>query len=216
MQRRQHKITPKRLVMAFWGVFLTGICIGLFQKASLGTDPFTSLVTGIANIFSSTYGRFYMVVTGGLLIGVALLQRGYIGIATILNLTLTGVTADTAKRLLDLWLIDPPLWLRALMLMLALTVACLSASLYFTADLGVSAYDAWALMGGNEYRIASFRVCRVALDSVCVLIGLVFGANIGIGTVLQALCMGPVVHWFNIHLSEPLLVSEGTQVTERR
>ena len=43
----------KRILMAFFGVIVTGFCVGTFQKASLGTDPFTCFVTGIGNIFGS-------------------------------------------------------------------------------------------------------------------------------------------------------------------
>lgn len=60
----------KRIAMSFFGVIVTGFCIGAFQKAGLGADPFTCFVTGIANLFHSTYGTFYMIVTGALLIGV--------------------------------------------------------------------------------------------------------------------------------------------------
>ena len=56
--------------MSFFGVIVTGFCIGAFQKANLGADPFTCFVTGIANIFHSTYSTFYIIVTGALLVGV--------------------------------------------------------------------------------------------------------------------------------------------------
>lgn len=60
----------KRIAMSFFGVIITGFCIGAFQKANLGADPFTCFVTGISNIFGSTYSTFYLIVTGALLIGV--------------------------------------------------------------------------------------------------------------------------------------------------
>lgn len=207
LQEQKKQWTPVRVMMALIGVIITGVSIGMFQKAEMGTDPFTAFVTGIANVFSSGYGTFYPIIVAILLVGVALLQRRYIGVATILNLFLCGVAADWTKKLLDHWMGDIVLWQKLILLAVTLLLACLSASLYFTADLGVSGYDAWALMAANEYHLAPFRLCRVVLDVVCVSVGFFLGATVGIGTVLQALCMGPVVQWFNTHLSEPLVAA---------
>lgn len=41
--------------MAFVGVLVTGCSVGLFQMASFRTDPFTSFVTGICNIFNMKF-----------------------------------------------------------------------------------------------------------------------------------------------------------------
>ena len=84
----------RRVSMALFGVILCGFCVGMLQKANLGVDPFTCFVTGIANIFSSTYSTFYLILTGTLLALVFILRKQYIGIATIFNLFLTGVMAD--------------------------------------------------------------------------------------------------------------------------
>lgn len=54
----------RRISMALLGVILCGLCVGMLQKANLGVDPFTCFVTGIANIFSSTYSTFYLILTG--------------------------------------------------------------------------------------------------------------------------------------------------------
>ncbi len=92
----------KRITMAFCGVTLCGLCVGMLQKANLGVDPFTCFVTGIANIFSSTYSTFYLILTGILLLLVFVLRRHYIGIATIINLLFTGIAADVMHALLDI------------------------------------------------------------------------------------------------------------------
>lgn len=92
----------KRIIMAFLGVTLCGFCVGMLQKANLGVDPFTCFVTGIANIFSSTYSTFYLILTGTLLLLVLILRRHYIGIATIINLLFTGIAADAMHAILDI------------------------------------------------------------------------------------------------------------------
>lgn len=195
----------KRIIMAFVGVILTGFCIGFFQKANLGTDPFTTFVTGIANIFHSTYGTFYIIVTGILLVLVFIVEKHYIGIATLINLLCTGMAADFMYNILHGMIPDPSMPLRIVFLAVGVIGTCFSASLYFVADLGVSAYDAWALMANEKYKIAAFRVCRITTDCICVLVGFIFKATVGVATIITALCMGPIVQFFNVHFSYPLL-----------
>ena len=53
-------------------------------------------------------------------------------------------------------------------------------------------------------------------DLVCVTVGLVFHAMVGVGTVITALFMGPVIQWFNTHVSEPFLYGkEGKPVEDQ-
>ena len=80
----------------------------------------------------------------------------------------------------------------------------MGTSLYFVADLGVSSYDAVALTISEKCKRISFQYCRITTDILCVVIGFVFHVTVGIGTVITAFMMGPVIQWFNVHLSEPI------------
>jgi len=195
----------KRIGMALFGVIVTGFCIGFFQKANLGADPFTCFVTGIANLFHSTYSVFYLIVTGALLIAVFFVEKHYIGIATLINLFGTGTAAGLMYRLLDSVCPEPSMPVRIGMMLFGILGTCFSASIYFTADLGVSAYDAVSLIAANKYKVMAFRLCRITTDLICVIVGFVCHVTIGIGTLITALFMGPVVQWFNTHVSEPFL-----------
>ncbi len=195
----------KRIAMSFFGVIVTGFCVGAFQKANLGADPFTCFVTGIGNLFHSTYSVFYLIITGLLLAGVFFVEKHYIGIATVINLLFTGMAADFMRGVLDSLFPAPGLAARIFMMLSGIFGTCFAASVYFTADLGVSAYDAWSLIAGNKYKILPFRICRIITDSICVLTGFLCHVTIGVGTVITALFMGPVVQWFNTNVSEPFL-----------
>ena len=148
---------------------------------------------------------FYLIVTGTLLVGVFFVERHYIGIATLINLFFTGMAADFMKNLLDGFFPAPGMAARIGMMLFGIFGTCLGASVYFTADLGVSAYDAWSLIAAYKYKLLAFRVCRIISDSICVLTGFICHVTIGAGTVITALFMGPVVQWFNTNLSEPFL-----------
>lgn len=199
-----------RVGMAIAGVLLSGICVGIFQKIALGTDPFTCFVTGIANLFGSAYSTYYVILTGILLLIIFFVHRAYIGLATIINLLGIGVMADWMRCFLDVLMPAPGMEIRLILLVVNVVLASFAASLYFTADLGVSAYDAVALAAANPYGWADFRYCRITTDILCVMVGFFYAADIGIGTVLTAFMMGPIIQWFNVNLSEPLLAACNT------
>lgn len=202
-----------RIAMSLVGVILTGISVGIFQAAALGTDPLTCFVTALANFLGSTYAICFTLVTAILLVAVFFLKRHYIGLATVLSLCLIGVMAETARAFLEMMLANPSMTVRIFLMAFAVVLLSFASSLYFTADLGVSSYDALALMAAKDYNLAAFRVCRVSTDLFCVTIGALNGADIGVGTVITAFMMGPVVQWFNEHFSEPLLKSRQTPET---
>lgn len=209
MENKENSQKWKRVAMSFFGVIVTGFCIGAFQKANLGADPFTCFVTGIANLFGSTYSTFYIIVTGILLAGVLFVEKHYIGIATVINLFFTGMAADFMRKILDGLFPAPGMGARVVMMLFGIFGTCFAASVYFTADLGVSAYDAWSLIAANKYKLLPFRVCRILSDLMCVITGLACHVTIGVGTVITALFMGPVVQWFNTNVSEPFLYARG-------
>ncbi len=194
----------KRILMALFGVSISGVCVGIFNTVLLGADPFTVFVVGIGKVFHLEYGSIYTAVTGVLLLVVFILDRSYIGIATVFNLFGIGYIAQFSMYLIGLFYKDGSLLLRLILLLFGLILLCFGSSLYFTANLGVSAYDAIALMLSKKLPI-QFRLCRIGTDLICVIIGFFCKATIGIGTVITAFFMGPIIQWFNDHVSKPLL-----------
>lgn len=194
----------KRILIAFIGVLVTGCSVGLFQMASLGTDPFTSFVTGLCNVFNMKFGTFYTIICACIFFIVFLLDKHYIGVATFFNLFGNGFAADATTSILSRVIPHLTITHRVVLLVLGVVIMCLAASLYFTADLGVSVYDAISIIMSDK-KIASFKICRISTDSVCVVIGFFLKASIGVGTIVTALFMGPLIQFFKTYVSEPLL-----------
>lgn len=139
-----------------------------------------------------------------LLAAVFLLDKHYIGLATILNLLFIGIIVEKCMPVFELWFPDMSLGGRVLLLCAAVVLMCFSASLYFTADLGVSTYDACALILSKRKNFP-FKICRIGTDIICTALGVVMGAVAGVGTVITALGMGPLIDYFNRTVSRPFL-----------
>jgi uncharacterized membrane protein YczE len=196
--------SPRHLIMSFVGVAFLGVTVAFLTKSNLGVDPWTCCVTGVGSLFKMPYSTFYPIMTGLFFVAVIFLDRKLLGIATIFNLIGVGTVAGLVRMPLDYFFPQVVLYQQIIFLIIALTVLCVATSLYMTADLGVSAYDAAAIIISKKTKF-QFRWCRIFTDLVCVIVGFLLGARIGVGTVITALCMGPFTQWCCTHIAEPLL-----------
>lgn len=195
--------TTLRSLMTIVGVALCGVSVGMARHAGFGTDPFTVLVSGLDNRLRLGYGIIFTALAALLLVGVFLLKRRLIGLSTIFTLLGLGFFVDNSSQIATLLMPHPNLALRVVELAASLVLLCLASALYYSADLGVSPYDAVALILADRTG-APFRLCRIGTDSVCVLGGFILGATLGVGTIVTALCMGPLVDLFVRKLAQPL------------
>ena len=193
----------KRVIMCVAGVLLSGVAAGTFGFTAFGMDPFQVLAHGTWTLTPLSFGTFYVVLNGLLLLFMVIFNRRMIGLGTIINLFILGYVVEYTELLLGRLFPSPSVVLRAVLMILALVLASFAASLYFVADMGVSAYD-WIALTLSDRKGWPFRVVRVSTDLICVVIGGLLGAAVGIGTVLTAFCRGPVIQCFNDHISSPL------------
>ena len=94
---------------------------------------------------------------------------------------------------------------------MGIVIMCFSFTLYFTADMGVSTYDAVSLIL-PEKKKWKFQICRISSDLFCTVVGFAFGVTVGIGTVVKAFFMGPLIAFFNRTVAEPLRYGKNGRV----
>ena len=200
----------RRIVLAVVGMAIAGIAVGFFKRAFFGVDPFQCFCNGINRVIPIGFGTLYMLINAVLLVVDFFLDRHYIGISTFINLFLVGYAAEFSENMLARWFGDLALPGRILFLAIGIVTGCIAAALYYTADLGVSTYDAIPLHIADRKprafgKIVPFRVVRIICDLICVGIGFALGFMPGIGTIITALFMGPLITFFKRTLSDPLL-----------
>ena len=200
----------RRIVMALAGMAIAGVSVGIFKRAFFGVDPFQCFCNGVANVVPISFGTLYMLINAVLLVIDFFLDRHYIGISTFINLFLVGYAVEFSENLLARLFGDLDLPGRVLLLVIGIITTCIAAALYYDADLGVSTYDAIPLHIADKKpkiagRVIPFKVIRIISDLICVLIGFLLGVMPGIGTVITALFMGPLITFFRRTISGPLL-----------
>lgn len=156
----------------------------------LGVDPWDVLHQGLSRRLGLGVGTWALIVSAGVLVlWVPLRQRP--GLGTISNAILVGLTIDAMLAAFH----SPHGLLWRLLLMLGgVLLNGVATGAYIGAGLGPGPRD--GLMMGWAARGHQIRVVRTCIELTVFAIGWILGGNVGIGTVIYALSIGPLAHVF--------------------
>lgn len=205
--------------MTLFGVIICAISVGIFKIAALGVDPFQSFMAGLDALVPIKFGTLYVIANAVLLLFALVFDRHYIGIATFINLFLLGYITQFTYEFLQTLLPDPSMAVRIGCLVIGVVIICFGSAFYMTADLGVSTYDAVALIISKTWKKGKFQYVRIITDLVCVVLGAVLfllsGGKasqiptiVGVGTIITAFFMGPLIEFFNVRVARPILAEK--------
>ncbi|MGE0217133.1 YczE/YyaS/YitT family protein [Mycolicibacterium sp.] len=165
--------------------------MAMMVRAELGLDPWDVFHQGLAVRTGMTIG------VASAVVGVAVLLawiplRNRPGIGTVANVVVIAVTVDVA-----MWLMPAPTSLpgRAALLLAAVVLNAIATVLYIGAGLGPGPRD--GLMTGLVVRTGrSVRLVRTTIEVTVLTVGWLLGGTVGVGTVVYAFGIGPLVQLF--------------------
>jgi uncharacterized membrane protein YczE len=183
-----------QLVRLYLGLACFGASLALMVRARLGLGPWDVLHQGLAERFDLPIG---WVVNGvGAVVLLAWIPlRVRPGLGTVSNVVGVGIAVDAVLRVLPA---PGPLSLRVAFLVAGILGTAVGTGLYIGAGLGPGPRD--GLMTGLARRGFSVRAVRTAIEVCALAAGFALGGSVGIGTVVFALAIGPLVQ-----LTLPLL-----------
>jgi uncharacterized membrane protein YczE len=193
----------RRLAQLYLGLVLYGISLALMVRAQLGLDPWDVLHEGLASRLPLTFGQVVIVVGAMVLIAwIPLRQRP--GLGTVSNVFVIGLAVDAALAVLPAP--EPMAW-RIVFLVSGVVLNSVATAAYIGARLGPGPRD--GLMTGLVARTGrSVRIVRTSIELSVLAGGWLLGGTVGVGTVLYAISIGPLVHV----LLPRLTVSEGLEL----
>ncbi len=212
---KNNKMT-KRILMSVFGVLTGGVSVGFFKVAAFGVDPFQTVMNGLDVMIPIGFGTLYLIANAVLLLFSFFADRHYIGIATFINLFLLGYVVEYSHLALANLFPDIGLVGRVGFMIIGIVILCFASSFYFVANLGVSTYDAISLIISKTWRVIDFKFCRIISDIICVIVGSVLillsgggfsvlFATVGVGTIITAFFMGPLIDVFVKKVATPFL-----------
>lgn len=181
---------PRRLIQLFAGLVLYGISDSMLLLAGLGVDPWDVLHQGLARHTGVATGTWAIIVGAVvLLLWIPLRQRP--GIGTLFNVVVVGAVIDAV-----LAAVPPPhsLPVQVAVMVSGVVLNGVATGLYIGAGLGPGPRD--GLMTGFAARGHSLRLVRTCIEITVLAAGWLLGGTVGVGTVVYAVCIGPLAHVF--------------------
>lgn len=179
----------RRVTQLILGLALYGAGCALTVAAGLGVDPWTVLAQGLSVLTGVGIG-WVTNVLGLLVLLLWIPLRQKPGVGTVANILLVGTSMQ-----FTLWLIPPVSGLitQLAVLLAGIAVVAAASGLYIGAHFGPGPRD--GLMTGLNGRFGwPIWCCRLVVETSVLVIGWLLGGTVGLGTVLFAVLIGPLVH----------------------
>lgn len=179
----------RRLYQLYLGLVLYGASMALMVRASLGLDPWDVLHEGLTRHVPLTFGQVTIVVGALVLLAwIPLRQRP--GLGTLSNVIVIGLAVDAMLAVLPA---PSALPVQIAFLVGGVALNGLATAAYIGARFGPGPRD--GLMTGLVARTGrSVRLVRTTIELAVLATGWLLGGTVGVGTVLYALAIGPLVH----------------------
>jgi uncharacterized membrane protein YczE len=172
------------------GLVLFGVGIGLMLQSRLGVPPWDVLHQGLSRQFGSTVG-IWSIIVSVLVLLLWLPLREPFGLGTLLNAVIIGLVLDLTAIVIPVATTTAVGWV---MLVSGIVLIGAASGLYIGANLGPGPRD--GLMTGIARRGPSIRLTRALIEITVLTIGWLLGGTFGIGTIVFALAIGPLVQFF--------------------
>ncbi|MFC0672872.1 membrane protein YczE [Brachybacterium hainanense] len=180
---------PLRLLTLAAGLTGYGVGLAMIIRSTWGADPWDVLHVALAERSGLSVGTV-IIATSVLVLLAWIPLRQHVGLGTLANALWIGVAADAGLRLIP----EAATPAGGLGLLIGgIVLNAVSDAVYIGAQLGPGPRD--GLMTGIHHRWGlPIGPVRLALEAVVLAAGWLLGGPVGLGTVLYAASIGPIVH----------------------
>lgn len=184
-----------RLTFYLIGLLILSFGVTLTIKSDLGAGPWDALNVGLSSTFGLTVGS-WVIIVGLILITVnAFLLQNKPDIFAVFTIVIVG-------GLIDFWLIyvlhqfEPTTFIiKLIVLILGLLFLSLGIAIYLQAKYPLIPIDRFMLAIQHRLKV-NLMVAKTIGELTALILALVFGGPIGVGTIIIALSVGPFVQFF--------------------
>jgi uncharacterized membrane protein YczE len=181
-------LSPLRVLILFFGLAIFGLGDSLFIQAGIGNAPWTVFAEGLTYKTGMSIGfATFVISVFVLLLWIPLRERP--GFGTLANIVLIASFIEIGTHLFP---VAESFAVGIVYNFIGISLVGIGSALYITCGLGPGPRD--GAMTGLHYR-TGVRVGRVrmAIEVTVLVIGLLMGGTVGVGTALFALLIGQSV-----------------------
>ena len=180
----------KRIARLSLGIILYAIGIVFSINANLGVAPWDVFHQGITNISVLTFGQTSIIV-GFILVIINYYLKEKVGFGTICNMIFIGLLIDIIFKY-NLIPVSTHYLTGSLMIFLGMILISLATYFYIGAEFGIGPRDG-LMVALRKKTGLSIGLIRGGIEIFVLIIGFILGGQIGIGTLIMAFSIGPIV-----------------------
>lgn len=189
--------TPKGIlkssILSTLGLMLFGLGVYISIQANIGVSAWDIFHLGLSKSLGILYGTASIIVSLTIVV-IDILMKEKIGISMILDSIVVGKTVDLLNYL-DIIPLQSNIFLGIGMLLVALVIEGFAQYLYIKAGLGAGPRDSLLVGLHRRFNKVPIGVVSIVMLVTPAVIGYFLGGPLGIGTVIFALCSGPIMQF---------------------
>ena len=187
------KINLRNIIFTILGIIFLGVGVAFTTKAGLGTNALDVLDEIIANKTGISFGRITFIAQILMIVFAFIFDRKTIGIGTLMAMFLTQFPIDITYSLINR---SDNFMINLLMVIIGVIVMAFGASMIIKGKLGMGTYEALTISIANRLNVR-FVYVKYVLDSIFLILVIIFKGNIGVGTIITYLFLGKLIELFN-------------------
>jgi uncharacterized membrane protein YczE len=181
---------PRRLAQLYGGLVLYGASASLILLSGLGNDPWDVFHQGLSRQTGIGTG-WWVCIVGALVLLLWIPLKQKPGLGTVSNVFVIGLAVVVMLALFDQ---ASELGVQITLLISGVVLNGVATGMYIGARFGPGPRD--GLMTGLAARGHSVRVVRTGIELSVLVAGALLGGTVGIGTLVYAVSIGPLAHFF--------------------
>lgn len=195
-----NKKTVKRLLCSCIGIVLIATGVPFFVKGNVGTDSVTVLYSALTNRVGLTIGRWTFIIGVIECVVVYFTDKKKLGFTTITYVLLSQFIIDFINGLIPL---QTNIITGTIFALLGIILMSLGCVFTLCSNLGLSIYDAFCFSITDHFKLKYVYV-RYVIDGIHLVLGLILGGKVGIGTILAFTIFGFTINILKKWLTKPI------------
>lgn len=181
----------RNAVIAIVSLFVNGFGIYLTMRANIGASPWDVFNLGLSKTFGILYGTASIGVSLTILL-IDILLKEPIGIAMFIDAIVVGKSVDFFN-FIDIVPKADNIVISIIMMGIGLFIIGYTQLFYMKSSLGCGPRDSLLIGLKKRLKRIPIGVVSIAILSTATFIGYLLGGPVGIGTIICALCAGPIM-----------------------
>ena len=182
----------RNMILASFGLFVFAVGVYLTIQANIGVAPWDVLNQGLTKRTGFLYGNVMIMVSLTVII-LDVLMKEPIGMGMLLDTLVVGKTVDLMNYLN---LVKPrqTLWGGVLLLIAGIFLLAIGMRIYMALGLGCGPRDTFLVALCKRFPKLSIGALNVIMWATVTVIGWFLGGQVGLGTIVSVVAMGPVLN----------------------